>query len=176
MTTAINGDAGRSRVRSRVVDDLPPQRITLLDESVIVTEESLYVAVHPASHRLIKNRDPIQPSRKMCPRRACAGRFGKFIWKCDPMRSCSWLDVHQATYVRYAKETASCARIGIYRKTVGLAGDVGKIASYKVYGTRAANYVVNRQGPAPLNDPLLLPMLRMKRSSSNCYIVPLSFR
>ena len=49
------------------------------------------------------------------------------------MRSCSWLDVHQATYVRYAEEMASCARIGIYRKAVGRVDDVGKIASYNIY-------------------------------------------
>ena len=91
------------------------------------------------------------------------------------MRSCSWLDVHQATYVRYAKEMASCARIGIDRKAVGLAGDVGKIASYRVYGTRTANYIVHRRDPAPSSDPLLLPMLGIKSSSSNCVIVSLSF-
>ena len=55
------------------------------------------------------------------------------MWKCDPVGSCSWLDVQQATYVRYTNEVISCARIGIDRKAVGLAGDVGKIASNEVY-------------------------------------------
>ena len=81
------------------------------------------------------------------------------------MRSCSWLDVHQTTYARYTKEMASCGRIGMYRKAVGRVGDVGKIASYHIYGTRKAIYVVHRRYPAPSNDLLLLDMLGLLKCS-----------
>ena len=47
-TAAMDGDAERSRVHSRIVDDLPPRRIMLLVDSVIFTDELLYVAVQPA--------------------------------------------------------------------------------------------------------------------------------
>ena len=82
------------------------------------------------------------------------------------MRSCNLLDVHQATYARYTKDMASCARIGIYRKAVGRADDVGKIVSYNIYGTRKAIYVVHRRDPAPSGDFLLLDMLGSDRYRS----------